>query len=86
MKNVKTIAAAVVLATVSFGSFAAEHINPQQALQHQKVGVISVMGAKDLGSLQSQLAKKAEKAGAQAYTITSATGNDMLRGTAVIYN
>ncbi|WP_409309477.1 multiple stress resistance protein BhsA [Pectobacterium sp. B1J-3] len=86
MKNVKTIAAAIVLATVSFGTFAAEHIDAQQAKQHQKLGVVSVTGAKDLSSLQAQLAEKAEKAGAQTYTITSATGNNLLRGTAVIYN
>ena len=85
MKNVKTLAAAVVLATVSFGSFAAEQTSTQQAAQYQKIGVISANGAYDVTSLQDKLAAKAEKAGAQAFTITSTSGHDRLRGTAVIY-
>ncbi|MCG8708458.1 DUF1471 domain-containing protein [Brenneria sp. 4F2] len=85
MKNVKTIAAAVVLATVSFGASAAEYISTQQAQQLQKVGVVSAT-AKDLDSLQARLDEKADKAGAKAYSITSATGDDQIRGTAVIYN
>ncbi|MEH2922001.1 YdgH/BhsA/McbA-like domain containing protein [Samsonia erythrinae] len=85
MKNVKTIAAAVVLATVSFGASAAEYVSPSQAQNLEKAGVVTAT-AKDLGSLQAKLAMKAEKAGAKAYTITSATGNDQLHGSAVIYN
>ncbi|CPR15669.1 DUF1471 domain-containing protein [Brenneria goodwinii] len=85
MKNVKTIAAAVVLAAVSFGASAAEYVSAQQAQGMQKVGVVSA-SALDLDSLKTHLAEKADKAGAKAFTITSATGNDHLRGTAVIYN
>ncbi|MEC5320142.1 YdgH/BhsA/McbA-like domain containing protein [Brenneria populi subsp. brevivirga] len=85
MKNIKTIAAAVVLATVSFGASAAEYVSAQQANQLNKVGVVSAT-AFDLDSLKAQLAEKADKAGAKAFTITSATGNNQLRGTAVIYN
>lgn len=85
MKNIKTIAAAVVLATVSFGASAAEFVSVQQAQKLEKVGVVTAT-AFDLDSLQAQLAKKADKAGAKAFTITSATGNDQIRGTAVIYN
>ncbi|RLM19654.1 hypothetical protein BIY29_16570 [Brenneria alni] len=85
MKNVKTIAAAIVLATVSFGASAADYISAQQAKQLDKVGVVSAT-AKDLDSLQAQLAEKAEKAGAKAFTVTSASGNNLLHGTAVIYN
>lgn len=85
MKNVKTIAAAVVLATVSFGASAAEYVSAQQAQELEKVGVVSAT-ALDLDTLKAQLAEKADKAGAKAFTITSATGNDQLRGNAVIYN
>ncbi|MEQ9770692.1 YdgH/BhsA/McbA-like domain containing protein [Pectobacterium jejuense] len=85
MKNVKTIAAAVVLATMTFGASAAEYVVPSQTQNLEKVGVVTAT-AQDLSSLQAQLAAKAEKAGAKAYTITSATGNDQLRGSAVIFN
>nr|WP_113865654.1 YdgH/BhsA/McbA-like domain containing protein [Brenneria salicis]NMN89988.1 uncharacterized protein DUF1471 [Brenneria salicis ATCC 15712 = DSM 30166]RBP64368.1 uncharacterized protein DUF1471 [Brenneria salicis ATCC 15712 = DSM 30166]RLM31415.1 hypothetical protein BHG07_05120 [Brenneria salicis ATCC 15712 = DSM 30166] len=85
MKNLKTIAAAVVLATLSFGASAADYVSAHQAQNLEKTGVVSAT-AKDLSSLQAQLAEKAEKAGATSYSITSATGNNLLRGTAVIYN
>ncbi|KFW99063.1 membrane protein [Pectobacterium betavasculorum] len=85
MKNVKTIAAAAVLATMTFGASAAEYVSPSQAQNLEKAGVVTAT-AQDLSSLQAQLAAKAEKAGAKAYTITSATGNDRLRGSAVIFN
>ncbi|PLY37164.1 hypothetical protein F164LOC_10695 [Pectobacterium carotovorum] len=85
MKNVKTIAAAVVLATMTFGASAAEYVSASQAQNLEKAGVVTAT-AQDLSSLQAQLAQKAEKAGAKAYTITSAIGNDQLRGSAVIYN
>ena len=85
MKNVKNIAAAAVLASLSFGAFAAESVSAQQATKYQEFGVIPVSGAHDLSSLQDQLAEKADKAGAKAFSITNTTGSDLLRGTAIIY-
>ncbi|WJV62499.1 DUF1471 domain-containing protein [Pectobacteriaceae bacterium CE70] len=85
MKNLKTIAIAAVLSTVSFGSFAAEYVNAQQAQQFHKIGVVTA-SARDLSSLQAKLAAKADQQGAKAYYITSAVGNDTLRGTAIIYS
>ncbi|MEH0874837.1 DUF1471 domain-containing protein [Pectobacterium cacticida] len=85
MKNVKTIAAAIVLATATFGASAAEYVSPSQAYNLEKAGVITAT-ANSLDSLQAKLAQKANKAGAKAYTITTATGNNQLRGSAVIYN
>ena len=73
MKTIKTFAAAIALATVSFTTFAAEH------------GVIVASGATDLSSLTSQLAAKADAAGAKAFTITSTSGNNLMHATAVIY-
>ncbi|BES82938.1 hypothetical protein PEC302107_08770 [Pectobacterium araliae] len=84
MKNVKFFAAAVVLSTLSFGAFAADQVSSQQAQRLEKVGVVTAT-ARSLDSLQTQLAQKAEKAGANAFTITSATGDNQLRGVAVIY-
>lgn len=86
MKNIKNFVAVLALSTLSFGSFAAEYVNSQEAAKLEQVGVVSVSGATDLSSLKAQLAEKADAAGAKAFTITSATGNNLMHGTAVIYN
>ncbi|KAG6336729.1 hypothetical protein ID866_2383 [Astraeus odoratus] len=52
--------------------------------QH-KVGTISASAGTNLGSLEDQLAQKAEAMGAKSYRITSVTGPNTLHGTAVIY-
>jgi len=84
MKSLKLTLAALTLASVSFGSFAADLVQYQPADQ-QKVGVITVSGASDLTSLESSLAAKADQAGAKSFRITSAGGNNQLHGTAEIY-
>lgn len=84
MKNVKTIAIAAVLASVSFGTFAAQYVTYSQAQQLEKIGSASA-SARDLSALQSKLAAKANEAGAKAYTINSVSGEDELHGNAVLY-
>lgn len=84
MKNLKLTLAALTLAGVSFGSFAADLVQNQPADQ-QKVGVITVSGASDLTSLESSLAAKADQAGAKSFRIIGAGGNNQLHGTAEIY-
>ncbi|RTG47063.1 multiple stress resistance protein BhsA [Serratia marcescens] len=84
MKNLKMTIAAIALASVSFGSFAAELVNAQPA-DLQKAGVVTVSGASDLSSLENKLAAKADAAGAKAFTITSTSGNNLMHATAVIY-
>ena len=77
MKTIKTFAAAIALATVSFTTFAAEHVSAQDAAQFEKAGVIVASGATDLSSLKSQLAAKADAAAdaAAAAEVTAAMGN-----------
>ncbi|XBS70163.1 YdgH/BhsA/McbA-like domain containing protein [Acerihabitans sp. KWT182] len=84
MKNVKYAIAAIVFSSLSFGSFAAELVNSAPAEQ-QQVGVISVTGGHDVTSVESQLADKAAQSGARSYRITSVTGNNLMHGTAEIY-
>ncbi|OSN08021.1 hypothetical protein AU512_04375 [Lonsdalea iberica] len=84
MKNVKIIVAAVVLSTLSFGSYAAQYISVLQAQNMEKIGEASDTG-KDLTTLQHKLSAKADKAGAKAYTITKTTGDQVLHGTANFY-
>ncbi|WP_435954211.1 multiple stress resistance protein BhsA [Dryocola sp. BD626] len=84
MKNVKTLIAAAMLSTLSFASFAAVQVQSTPANQ-QKVGTISANAGTNLGSLEDQLAAKAEAVGAKSFRITSVSGPNTLHGTAVIY-
>ena len=73
MKNVKTLIAAAVLSSLSFASFAAVEVQSTPA------------AGTNLGSLEDQLAQKADEMGAKSFRITSVTGPNTLHGTAVIY-
>ncbi|MFS7161773.1 YdgH/BhsA/McbA-like domain containing protein [Serratia proteamaculans] len=84
MKNLKIPLTAIVLASASFGSFAADLVNSQPADQ-QKVGVVTVSGASDITTLEAGLAAKADAAGAKSFRIIGAGGSNQLHGTAVIY-
>ncbi|MFZ3387294.1 MULTISPECIES: multiple stress resistance protein BhsA [Buttiauxella] len=84
MKNVKTLIAAAVLSSLSFASFAAVEVQATPTGQ-QKVGTITATAGTNLGSLEDQLAEKAEQMGASSFRITSVTGPNTLHGTAVIY-
>lgn len=83
MKNVKMILAALALTSVSFASFAADNVS-QEPVNQQQVGVVSATGS-NLTSLESQLAAKADAAGAKSFRITSTTGNNRMHATAEIY-
>ncbi|ATM74698.1 DUF1471 domain-containing protein [Serratia fonticola] len=85
MKNLKMTLAAIALASVSFGSFAADLVSSQPA-DLQQSGVITVSGASDLTSLENKLAAKADAAGAKSFQIIATTGSNKLHGTAIIYN
>lgn len=84
MKNIKTLITAALLSSFSFASFAAVEVQATPADQ-QKVGTISANAGSNLGSLEEQLAAKADAMGAKSFRITSVTGPNTLHGTAVIY-
>ena len=84
MKNVTTLIAAAVLSSLSFASFAAVEVQATPTGQ-QKVGTITATAGTNLGSLEDQLAEKADQMGASSFRITSVTGPNTLHGTAVIY-
>lgn len=69
MKTVNTLAIAAVLSSLSFASFAAVEVQSTPAGQH-KVGTISASAGTNLGSLEDQLAQKADEMGATSYRIT----------------
>ena len=85
MKTINTVVAAMTLSTLSFGVFAAEPVTASRAQNMNKIGVVSADGASTLDALEAKLAEKAAAAGASGYSITSATNNNKLSGTAVIY-
>ncbi|SLM64452.1 MULTISPECIES: multiple stress resistance protein BhsA [Dickeya] len=82
MKSIKTVVAAIALATVSFGSLAATEV---QSAQSRELGTVSVTGH-TLDDLQAQLSSKADAAGAKSFRIISATGDDQMRAVAELYN
>lgn len=84
MKTIKTLTLAAVLSSLSFASFAAVEVQSTPAGQ-QKIGTVSASAGTNLGSLEDQLAQKAEEMGATSFRITSITGPNTLHGTAVIY-
>ncbi len=84
MKNLKLAIAAIVLGTVSAGSFAAQEVTSRPAGEH-RIGVVSTSTTTTLSDLESQLAAKANAADATSYRIIAAGGNDTLRGSAELY-
>ena len=85
--NVKTTFAALsVLSALSFGAFAAESINAEQAANLQPAGTISVSGIG--GSpmeIHQQLNAKAEQQGAKAYRVVEAYNDNSYHATAELY-
>ncbi|ERH63613.1 MULTISPECIES: peroxide/acid stress response protein YhcN [Pantoea] len=85
--NVKTtIATLSVLSALSFGAFAADSINAEQAANLQPVGTISVSGIG--GSpmdIHQQLNAKAEAQGAKAYRVVEAYNDNSYHATAELY-
>ncbi|UYU33329.1 multiple stress resistance protein BhsA [Siccibacter colletis] len=84
MKTITALFTAALLSSLSFASFAAVEVQSTPANQ-QAVGTISATAGTNLGSLEDQLAQKAEEMGASSFRITSVTGPNTLHGTAVIY-
>ncbi|CNF47170.1 DUF1471 domain-containing protein [Yersinia massiliensis] len=85
MKSIKYIVPALVLSLASFASVAATQIQHYQSTELNEIGVVVASNASTLTDLENALAQKAEAAGAKSFMITSATGNNKLHGTAVIY-
>ncbi len=82
----KTLLITVLTFTAAMASsaFAAQEVNQPQGLQ--KIGTVSdSSGTRSLADLEAKLQAKAAEAGASAFRITSAGGNNTLSGTADIY-
>lgn len=87
MKNIIKTAAAIIALSVTALSYAAspQMVSRSEAASLQKIGVVSSGGFTSLDDLDASLAMKAADAGASHYRIVSASGNNRLSGTAVLY-
>ncbi|MBD8164674.1 peroxide/acid stress response protein YhcN [Erwinia persicina] len=85
--NIKTIIAAFgVLSALSFGAFAAESVNAEQAKDLQSMGVISVSGvAGSPMDVREALNNKATEKGASAYRVIENYENGNWHATALLY-
>lgn len=87
MMNLKTsLVTASLLSALSFGAFAADAINAQQAQNRQSLGTISV---DEIGSspmdMREMLNQKAEQNGAAAYRVIEARTGAHWHATAELY-
>ena len=86
MKIKTTVAALSILSAISFGAFAADSINSDQAQNRQPIGTVSIgsVGSSPM-DMHEMLNKKAEEKGATAYQITEARSGDTWHATAELY-
>lgn len=85
--NVKTtIATMSILSALSFGVFAADSINENQAASLQQMGTITVSGLNGAPSdIRQALSDKADAMGAKAYKVIEARADNNWHATAKIY-
>jgi len=84
MNKLTVFSVAALLSSLSFASFAAVQVSEAPQNQ-QQIGIIGATVYSDLGSLEEKLGEKADRIGATSFRITSAVGNNLLHGTAVVY-
>ncbi|MEF3088917.1 peroxide/acid stress response protein YhcN [Raoultella sp. WB_B2P2-3] len=86
MKIKTTVAALSILSVLSFGAFAADSINSDQAQSRQPIGTVSV-GAVSASpmDMHEMLNKKAQEEGASSYRIIEARTGDHWHATAELY-
>ena len=86
MKIKTTVAALSILSVVSFGAFAADSINSDQAQNRQAMGTVSIgcVGSSPM-DMHEMLNKKAEEQGASSYRIIEARTGDHWHATAELY-
>ncbi|AAM84254.1 DUF1471 domain-containing protein [Yersinia pestis] len=85
--NIKTTVATMsILSALSFGVFAADSINENQATQLQPMGTITVSGLNGAPSdIRQALSDKADTVGAKAYKVIEVRSENNWHATANIY-
>jgi type 1 fimbria pilin len=86
MKIKSTIATMSVLSMLSFGAFAAQSLDANQAEKMQSAGTITVSGVAGAPSdIRQALSEKADAKGATAYRVIEARNEGNFHATAEIY-
>ncbi|MGF6559919.1 peroxide/acid stress response protein YhcN [Erwinia aphidicola] len=86
MKVTTTIATFGLISALSFGAFAAESINAEQAKNLQPIGTVSVSGiAGSPMDIHQALNDKADQKGATAYRVIENNVNGNWHATAELY-
>ncbi|CAI1858128.1 Multiple stress resistance protein BhsA precursor [Serratia quinivorans] len=86
MKIKATIATMSVLSMLSFGAFAAQSVDENQAENMQSAGTITVSGVAGAPSdIRQALSEKADAKGATAYRVIEARNEGNFHATAEIY-
>ncbi|MFJ3357759.1 peroxide/acid stress response protein YhcN [Serratia liquefaciens] len=86
MKIKSTIATMSVLSMLSFGAFAAQSVDANQAAKMQSAGIITVSGVAGAPSdIRQALSEKADAKGATAYRVIEARNEGNFHATAEIY-
>ena len=86
MKIKSTIATMSVLSMLSFGAFAAQSVDANQAAKMQSAGTITVSGVAGAPSdIRKALSEKADAKGATAYRVIEARNEGNFHATAEIY-
>lgn len=86
MKMRTTVTALSILSALSFGAFAADSINAEQAANREAIGTISVgaVGTSPM-DMREMLNQKAQEQGASSYRIIEARTGDHWHATAELY-
>ncbi|MFP7608592.1 peroxide/acid stress response protein YhcN [Serratia quinivorans] len=86
MKIKATIATMSILSMLSFGAFAAQSVDANQAANMQSAGTITVSGVAGAPSdIRQALSEKADAKGATAYRVIEARNEGNFHATAEIY-
>ncbi|MBV0842887.1 peroxide/acid stress response protein YhcN [Serratia liquefaciens] len=86
MKIKSTIATMSFLSMLSFGAFAAQSVDANQAAKMQSAGTITVSGVAGAPSdIRQALSEKADAKGATAYRVIEARNEGNFHATAEIY-
>ncbi len=86
MKIKTTVTALTILSALSFGAFAADSINADQASSRQSLGTVSVgaIGSSPM-DMHEMLNQKAQEQGASSYRVIEARTGDHWHATAELY-
>ncbi|MFZ4835120.1 YdgH/BhsA/McbA-like domain containing protein [Rouxiella sp. Mn2063] len=85
VSNIIRLTLAALAFSMANYATASQEVSRVASSQLMEVGVVSAGEAHTLDELNSKLAMKADAVNASSYRIISASGNNLLHGTAILY-